>query len=47
VPILDPVRVLVQGEKTVIVAGGHPLYFDSHHLSVTGAEWVPGAYPDL
>lgn len=45
--ILDPAKVLVKGEKTVIVAGGQPLYFDSHHLSVTGAERVLGAYPDL
>lgn len=45
--ILDPATVLVKGEKTVIVAGGQPLYFDSHHLSVTGARQVLGAYPDL
>lgn len=47
VSIIDPATVLVEGEKTVIVAGGHPLYFDSHHLSVAGAEQVLGAYPDL
>jgi peptidoglycan/LPS O-acetylase OafA/YrhL len=47
VQTLDPAKVLVKGEKTVIVAGGHPLYFDSHHLSVTGAERVLDAYPDL
>ena len=45
--MLDPAAVLVKGEKTVIVAGGHPLYFDSHHLSVAGARQVLGAYPDL
>ncbi len=47
VRIIDPAKVLVKGEKTVIVAEGHPLYLDSHHLSVTGAERVLDAYPDL
>lgn len=47
VRIIDPAKVLVHGEKTVIVAGGHPLYFDSHHLSVAGAKRVLDAYPDL
>lgn len=47
VQIIDPAKVLVEGEKTVIVADGHPLYFDNHHLSVTGAERVLDAYPDL
>ena len=46
-PIPDPAKILAQGEKTVIVASGHPLYFDSQHLSVTGARQVPGANPYL
>jgi hypothetical protein len=47
VRVIDPAKVLVEGKKTVIVGGGHPLYFDSHHLSVAGAEPVPDAHPDL
>ena len=47
VRIIDPAKVLVKDGKTVIVADGHPLYLDSHHLSVTGAERVLDAYPDL
>lgn len=42
-----PADVRMKGEKTAIVAGGHPLYFGSHHLSVTGARQVLGAHPDL
>ncbi|MFZ1743075.1 MAG: acyltransferase family protein [Pontixanthobacter sp.] len=40
VSIIDPARYMVQGDKTVIVADGHPLYFDSHHLSLAGAKRV-------
>lgn len=47
VRIIDPAKTMVEGEKTIIVADGHPLYFDSHHLSVAGAKRVLAAYPDL
>ncbi|GAA4642845.1 acyltransferase family protein [Pontixanthobacter gangjinensis] len=40
VQIIDPADQLVQGETTIIVADGQPLYFDSHHLSVAGAKRV-------
>lgn len=40
VTVLDPARVLVAGGRTRIEAGGVPLYFDSHHLSLAGARAV-------
>lgn len=40
VQIIEPARVLVRGDKTVIVEDGQPLYFDSHHLSLAGAQRV-------
>lgn len=43
VTILDPARALVAGRTTRIAAGGVPLYFDSHHLSVAGAKAVLAA----
>ncbi len=47
VAILDPAKTLVDGNRTVIVADGEPLYFDSHHLSVAGARKVLEAELDL
>ncbi len=38
--IIDPADTLVDADKTRIVASGHPLYFDSHHLSLAGARVV-------
>jgi peptidoglycan/LPS O-acetylase OafA/YrhL len=43
VTILDPAKALVDGGTTRIVAGGVPLYFDSHHLSIAGAKAVLAA----
>ncbi|MGB7372757.1 acyltransferase family protein [Pontixanthobacter sp.] len=40
VNIIEPARVLVRGDTTIIVEDGQPLYFDSHHLSLTGAKRV-------
>ena len=40
VQIINPADQLVQGDTTIIVADGQPLYFDSHHLSVAGAKRV-------
>ncbi|MEZ5744334.1 MAG: acyltransferase family protein [Sphingomonadaceae bacterium] len=37
VEIFDPAAVLGTGSGTRIVEDGHPLYFDTHHLSLTGA----------
>jgi hypothetical protein len=38
--VLDPARTLIDGANLRIVAGGEPLYFDSHHLSLAGARLV-------
>lgn len=40
VKIIDPAETLFDGDKSIIVADGQPLYFDSHHLSLAGAELV-------
>lgn len=43
VTIMDPATALVGESRTRIVANGEPLYFDSHHLSITGARAVLAA----
>jgi peptidoglycan/LPS O-acetylase OafA/YrhL len=40
VEIIDPATSLFAGERSIIVAGGKPLYFDEHHLSLAGARHV-------
>lgn len=40
VRIIEPADNLVRDGKSIIVANGHPLYFDSHHLSLAGAHYV-------
>jgi peptidoglycan/LPS O-acetylase OafA/YrhL len=44
--ILDPLRALLAGDTTRIVADGVPLYFDPHHLSLAGAKAVLAADPN-
>ncbi|MCL4671881.1 MAG: acyltransferase [Sphingomonadaceae bacterium] len=38
--VLEPDKRLFSGDKSIIVADGKPLYFDSHHLSLAGARYV-------
>lgn len=45
VRILDPACALATPGGTRIVAGGRPLYFDSHHLNLAGARAVLAAGP--
>lgn len=40
VTIVDPSRALFTGQESRIYAGGKVLYFDSHHLTLAGAELV-------
>jgi peptidoglycan/LPS O-acetylase OafA/YrhL len=40
VTILDPIRALADGDHTRLMLDGKPLYFDSHHLSLSGATAV-------
>lgn len=40
VRIVEPAARLFDGDKSVIVADGRPLYFDAHHLSLAGARYV-------
>lgn len=43
VTIIEPADRLTHNGQTVIVAGGSPLYYDDHHLSLAGARHVLGA----
>jgi len=48
VTVVDPLDAMCGPEHCDIVRSGAPLYFDSHHLSMAGAElvvarWKPGA----
>jgi peptidoglycan/LPS O-acetylase OafA/YrhL len=46
VQLIDPMDALCDDRECRIIADGRPLYFDSHHLSVTGARYVlRGAIP--
>jgi hypothetical protein len=40
VGVIDPLKSLSADGRTIIVAGGTPLYYDSHHLILTGARRV-------
>jgi peptidoglycan/LPS O-acetylase OafA/YrhL len=40
VRIIEPLDALSQGQTTLLTDHGQPLYFDSHHLSLTGARLV-------
>ena len=40
VTIVEPADRLFAGDRSIIVAGDRPLYFDSHHLSLSGARYV-------
>ena len=40
---LDPARALIDGANSRILSHGAPLYFDSHHLSLSGARLVVAA----
>ena len=44
VSIIEPLPMLTEGERTVIVAGGQPLYYDNHHLSLAGARHILEGY---
>ena len=46
VTIVDTRQTLVEGDRTVILAGGSPLYYDDNHLSLAGARHVLGTLPD-
>jgi hypothetical protein len=43
VRVIDPLEAMCGPEVCDIVRGGTPLYFDSHHLSIAGAELVVGS----
>ncbi|BBF69060.1 acyltransferase family protein [Sphingomonas bisphenolicum] len=43
VSLIDPVAALCPTGSCAIERDGEPLYFDSHHLSTTGARWVIAA----
>lgn len=43
--IIEPAKRLGQDGRTIVVAGGTPLYYDSHHLSLAGARYVLAALP--
>jgi peptidoglycan/LPS O-acetylase OafA/YrhL len=43
VRVIDPIAALCGPEICDIIRSGAPLYFDSHHLSVAGAELVVGS----
>ena len=43
VTVLDPVTRLCPEARCMIEHDGKPLYFDAHHLSLTGARFVVGA----
>lgn len=45
VTIIEPIERLSHGGRTMIVAGGTPLYYDSHHLSLAGARHVMAVAP--
>ena len=45
VRIIAPLERLNRSGRTIIVAGGAPLYYDSHHLSLAGARHVLAAAP--
>lgn len=40
VRVIDPITALCDTRQCAIIAGGKPLYFDSHHLSIAGARRV-------
>ncbi|KPF94084.1 acetylase [Novosphingobium sp. AAP83] len=40
VAVIDPLAILAHGDRTRLMLDNKPLYFDSHHLSVTGAQAV-------
>jgi peptidoglycan/LPS O-acetylase OafA/YrhL len=40
VTIIDPVARLCDARRCAIERGGKPLYFDSHHPSLTAAKWI-------
>jgi peptidoglycan/LPS O-acetylase OafA/YrhL len=40
VTIIDPVARLCDARRCAIVHDGAPLYFDSHHPSLTAAKWI-------
>lgn len=40
VEIIDPAVALFDGQRSRIVADGHALYFDNHHLTLAGARLV-------
>ena len=45
VTIINPIDRLNDDGQTMIVAGGEPLYYDDHHLSLAGARYILGEQP--
>ncbi len=45
VTIIDPIDRFNDNGRTIIVAADQPLYYDEHHLSLSGARHVLGALP--
>lgn len=43
VAIIDPLDALRDGDRSRLTVGGHPAYFDAHHLSLSGARAVIAA----
>ena len=44
VTIIEPLTRLSKGDRTVILAGDQPLYYDNHHLSLAGARHILEGY---
>ncbi len=45
VTIIEPIDRMTRGDRTMIVAGDSPLYYDDNHLSLAGARHVLGDMP--
>lgn len=43
VTIVEPAEILCKGENCAIARAGQPLYFDAHHLSLSGARLIAGS----
>lgn len=46
VVVVDTRKTLAEGNRTIILAGDDPLYYDDNHLSLAGARRVLGAIGD-
>lgn len=47
VTVLRPAAALCAGERCEVLRNGRPLYFDTHHLSLTGAALIEPMFDDV